>query len=148
MISHQRVVPEFEACGKKISEQVRLKINIRQIQQEVIHVFIRNTIPLHRRHFDELLVVVIELFLPNHLRLGCPTEHVYHAFRGYTHGGSLDEIELRSEIQNDYAAGVGFDGLVNERADFGEVFDLLEALVDLSGGEAEDGAVQVDVRVR
>ena len=89
--------------------------------------------------------MVIELFLPNHLRLGCPTEHVYHAFRGYTHGGSLDEIVLRSEIQNDYAAGVGFDGLVNERADFGEVFDLLEALVDLSGGEAEDGAVQVDV---
>src|ERR1017187_1230221 len=44
-----------------------------------------------------------------------------------------------------HAAGIGLDGLVDEVADFGEVFDVLVALVDLAGGETEDGTVEVDV---
>ena len=44
-----------------------------------------------------------------------------------------------------HAARIGLHRLVDEIADFGEVLDILVALVDLPGGEAQDGAVQVDV---
>src|ERR1035437_7616409 len=46
---------------------------------------------------------------------------------------------------NDHAAGIGLDGLVDEGADLGEALDVFVAFVDLAGGEAEDGAVEVDV---
>src|SRR5208283_1027408 len=44
-----------------------------------------------------------------------------------------------------HAARIGFYRLVDEVADLGEDLDILIALVDLPGGEAEDGAVEVDV---
>ena len=47
--------------------------------------------------------------------------------------------------RNNHAAGVSFDGLVDELADFGKTFDVFVALLDLAGGESQDGAVEIDV---
>jgi hypothetical protein len=46
-----------------------------------------------------------------------------------------------------HAARIGLHRLVDEFADFGEVLDILVALVDLPGAEAQDGSVQIDVVV-
>src|ERR1035437_6931669 len=66
--------------------------------------------------------------------------------------GFIDEEDFGIDIDGDgegqahhHAAGVGLDGLIDEVADFGESGDVLVALVDLAGGESEDGAVEVDV---
>ena len=44
-----------------------------------------------------------------------------------------------------HAARIRFHRLVDEFADFGEILDIPVALVDLPGGEAQDGAVQIDI---
>ena len=64
----------------------------------------------------------------------------------------VDEEDLRVDVDGDgegeadgHAAGVGFDGLIDEVADFSEGFDFGVAGVDLGGAEAEDGGVEIDV---
>jgi hypothetical protein len=66
--------------------------------------------------------------------------------------GFIDEKDIGVDVDGDgkgeadgHAAGVGFDGLVDEVADFGEGFDGGVAGFDLGGGEAEDGGVEIDV---
>ena len=67
--------------------------------------------------------------------------------QGFVHQQDFGvDIDGDGEGQADYhAARISFDRLIDEVADFGEVFDVFVALVDLAGAEAEDGAVQVDV---
>src|SRR5262249_36239540 len=64
----------------------------------------------------------------------------------------VDEQNLRIDVNchgerqaNYHAAGICFNGLVHEVADFGKAFDVADALVDLLAAEAQDRAVEVDV---
>ncbi len=64
----------------------------------------------------------------------------------------VDQENLGIDVDGDgegepdgHAARIGFDGLVDEVADFGEGFDFRVAGVDFGGGEAEDGGVKIDV---
>lgn len=66
--------------------------------------------------------------------------------------GFVDEEDLGIDMDghgegeaDGHAAGVGFDGLVDEVSDFGEGFNFGVAGVDLGGAEAEDGGVEIDV---
>ena len=55
-------------------------------------------------------------------------------------------IDSHSEGQpHHHAARISLDRLVDEVANLGEGFDVLVALVDLPGGQAKNGAVEVDV---
>lgn len=44
-----------------------------------------------------------------------------------------------------HAAGIGFDWLIDEVANFGEGFDFGVAGVNFGGAETEDGGVEIDV---
>ena len=69
------------------------------------------------------------------------------------HGeGFIHQQNLGVDVNGDgegeadgHAARIGLDGLVDELADFGEVFDVAVSLVDLAFGEAQNGGVEVDV---
>lgn len=64
----------------------------------------------------------------------------------------VDQENLGVDVDGDgegeadgHAAGVGFDGLIDEVANFGEGFDFGVAGVDLGGAKAEDGGVEINV---
>ena len=83
---------------------------------------------------------------------GAQVMHLAHAALAevdIAHGqGFVHQQDLGVHIDGDgegqphyHAAGVRLDGLADEVADFGEGLDIGVALLDLAGGEAEDGAV-------
>ena len=46
---------------------------------------------------------------------------------------------------NNHTAGVGFDRLVNEVADFGEGLDVGKPAVHILGGKTEDRSIEIDI---
>src|ERR1017187_7690779 len=68
--------------------------------------------------------------------------------------GFVHQQDLRVHVDgyskrepDDHTARIGLHRLVDELADFGKVLDILVALVDLPGAQAQDGSVQIDVIV-
>ena len=82
--------------------------------------------------------------------------HAGHAFgleQGVADGeGFVDDEDVGVDVDDDgkgqadvHAAGVGFDGLVDKRADVGKGDDVVEAFGDFALAQAQDGGVDGDV---